>query len=68
MKVLDYGHIRPYYSLCSGCGATLEFDKRDIKNSNKCDARGPSYDKYVVCPVCNKIIYEHSWRKFVEDL
>jgi predicted nucleic acid-binding Zn ribbon protein len=68
MKILDYGHINPHYAHCSLCGATLEFDMRDVIKSNKCDACGPSYDRWVNCPVCGVAIYEHEWRKCKEDL
>lgn len=68
MKVLDYGHINPHYARCSLCRATLEFDLRDVIKSNKCDANGPSYDRYVNCPVCGVAIHEYEWRKCREDL
>jgi transposase len=68
MKVLDYGHINPHYARCNMCGATIEFDMRDVIKSIKCDACGPSYDRWVNCPVCGVTIYEHEWRKCKEDL
>ncbi len=68
MKVLDYGHINPHYAHCSLCRAVLEFDMRDAIKSNRCDASGPSYEKYVNCPVCGAAIYEYEWRKNREDL
>lgn len=68
MKVLDYGHVNPHYAKCDKCRATLEFDMRDAIKSNECDANGPTYARYVNCPVCGAAIYEYSWRKCVEDL
>jgi hypothetical protein len=41
---------------------------RDVIKSIKCDACGPSYDRWVNCPVCGVAIYEHEWRKCKEDL
>ena len=70
MKVYEYGHIKPMYAFCSGCGAILEFVKRDAKMSNMCLAKGPQCngkDYVVICPVCGRAIYEHSWKTFAEE-
>jgi uncharacterized protein with PIN domain len=71
MKVLEYGHIKPMYTLCTGCGATLEFVQRDAKMHKVCLANGPQHDgrdHYINCPVCGKVIFEHSWAKSVEEI
>ena len=65
MKVYQYGHIKPQYAFCSGCGAILEFVEKDIHMSRKCLTRGPQHDGtdcYVMCPICGKIIYEKYFR------
>ena len=65
MKVYQYGHIKPQYAFCSGCGAILEFVESDIHMSKKCLTRGPQHDgtdRYVMCPCCLKAVYEKYFR------
>jgi uncharacterized protein with PIN domain len=71
MKVLDYGFIKPMYTVCVGCGATLEFVQRETKMNKVCLASGPQNDgrdRYINCPICGKVIFEHSWAKSVEEI
>lgn len=71
MKVVEYGYILPFYAFCTGCGAVLEFTKRDAKMSNICLAKGPrndGRDYMVACPVCGRILYEHSWKTSKEEV
>lgn len=71
MKVLGYGHIKPFYAFCTGCAATLEFPRREARISKLALAKGfqnDGKDYYIVCPVCGKFIYEQAWKDQVEAL
>lgn len=71
MKVLSYRHIKPLFAFCTGCGATLEFVRKEASMSKIHLARGPQNDGkdyFVTCPVCGKIIYENAWKNQVEAL
>lgn len=72
MKVLDYGFIKPMYTVCTGCGATLEFMKHEAKLHPAArltgDLQYDGRDYFVHCPVCSKVIFEHSWAKSVEEI
>ena len=71
MKVLSYRHIKPLFAFCTGCGATLEFARREASMSKLHLARGPQKDGkdyYIICPVCGKVIYENAWKNQVEAL
>lgn len=70
MKVYEYGHIKPMYAFCSGCGAILEFVRQDAKMSNMCLAKGPQNngkDYVITCPVCGRAVYEQSWKATAEE-
>jgi hypothetical protein len=70
MRVVEYGHIKPFYAFCHGCGAILEFSKTEARMSNISLQRGPQRDgkDYVVyCPVCRRAIYEKEWKETVEE-
>jgi len=71
MKVLSYCHIKPLFAFCTGCGATLEFVRREAKMSKIHLVNGTQNDGkdyYIICPVCGKIIYENTWKNQVEAL
>lgn len=71
MKVIEYGHIKPLYAKCNGCGAILEFVKKDTRMSNMHLARGPQHDgrDYIVnCPVCGRAIYEMDFYDTLSDV
>lgn len=65
MRVYEYGHIKPRYAFCTGCGAILEFDKTDLKMSNMHISKGAQYNgkDYVInCPVCGRAIYDGQFK------
>jgi len=67
MKVLSYCHIKPLFAFCTGCGATLEFVRREAKMSKIHLVNGTQNDGkdyYIICPVCGKIIYENTWKMY----
>ncbi len=65
MRVYKYGHIKPLYAFCRGCGAILEFNSRDSRMTNRCIAHGPEdvgRDRYVNCPVCGRTIFDGAFK------
>ena len=70
MRVVEYGHIKPRYAFCHGCGAILEFTKVDMKMSNIHLAKGPQNagkDYVVNCPVCGRAIYDGQFKDTPEE-
>lgn len=61
MKVYKYGHIKPKYVFCHGCGAILEFTPADQRVSNRSLQKGLQNDgkDYIIkCPVCTRAVYD----------
>lgn len=70
MRVLEYGHIKPRYAFCPGCGAILEFNKSDMRVSITALHKGFQNDgkDYVVnCPVCGRAIYDANFKDSPEE-
>lgn len=70
MRVVEYGHIKPRYAFCNGCGAILEFNKTDMKMSNMHLAKGPQHngkDYCVNCPICGRAIYDGMFKDSAEE-
>ena len=64
MKVIVYGHIKPMYAKCHGCGATLEFPSREAKPSHSRVShgfQGDGHDYYINCPMCGRAIFDKEW-------
>lgn len=51
VKVIKYGKKRRI--TCSNCGASLEFEKDDLKNVR---TGVDVYEQQIVCPACNEIV------------
>ena len=49
MRIVKYGRIKPTLITCHGCGAELEYCKRDIQVV--------ACTPFVRCPVCGKAIH-----------
>lgn len=64
MKVYEYGHIKPMYAFCSGCGAILEFNSRETKKTNRC-IEGKYH--YINCPICGRVIFDGNFKASPED-
>lgn len=65
VKVLEYGHIKPLYAFCRGCGAVLEFSSHETKMTNRCLANGPQdngRDRFINCPVCGRVIFDGEFK------
>lgn len=65
MRVYSYGHIKPLYAFCRGCGAILEFSSKESKVSRYCLANGPQddgRDYFIMCPVCSRVIYDRDFK------
>ena len=61
MRVVEYGHIKPRYAFCTGCGAILEFNKTDQRLTNMALHHGivnDGKDWMIICPVCTRVIYD----------
>ena len=70
MKVIEYGHIKPLYAFCSGCGSILEFTARESKMSNLHISKGPQdngKDYFIVCPVCGRVIFDKDYKATLEE-
>lgn len=70
MRVIEYGHIKPAFAFCSGCGAIIEFERKEARMSNIAMQKGRQHDgkdSLVNCPICGKAIYEKDWKESVED-
>lgn len=68
MKIIEYGHLKPQYTKCTKCGATLEFTRADLTLSIIHISKGPQHDGrdyFINCPVCRHKIYDGH---FVETL
>ena len=65
MKVVEYGHIKPKYVFCHGCGAILEFTPADQHISNRSLQKGIQNDgkDYIIqCPVCTRATYDSDFK------
>lgn len=70
MVVVKYGHIKPMYAFCAGCGAILEFNKSDQRMSNKTLQNGlqnNGKDFFITCPVCSRVIYELDFKESQQE-
>jgi uncharacterized protein with PIN domain len=70
VKVFKYGHIKPAYAFCVGCGAVLEFERKEGKMSKIALQKGRQHDGkdcFVNCPVCGRAIYEKDWEESVDN-
>lgn len=70
MKVYSYGHIKPMYAFCSGCGAVLEFNKSDQRLSNIALHKGfqnDGKDWVIKCPVCTRAIYDRDFKESPDE-
>lgn len=70
MRVYEYGHIKPMYAFCSGCGAILEFNKSDQKVSNTALHKGfqnDGKDWVIKCPVCTRAIYDRDFKESPDE-
>lgn len=70
MKIIKYGHIKPIYAFCRGCGAILEFTKADTKISNIALSKGlqnEGKDFIVICPCCRRAIYDEQFEDSPEN-
>lgn len=54
MRIVSYGHIKPKFMACSGCGAELEYLPRDIETMRP---GTPHAKNFVRCPVCGHITW-----------
>ena len=65
MRVYQYGHIKPLYAFCTGCGAILEFDKQEQCLSSIAVHKGLQHggkDYVIKCPVCSRAIYDRDFK------
>jgi hypothetical protein len=65
MRVYSYGHIKPMYVFCRGCGAVLEFNSREVRLTNYCIAHGAQddgKDYFIKCPVCSYTLYDKDFK------
>jgi hypothetical protein len=70
MRVYEYGHIKPMYAFCPGCGAILEFNKSDQRLSNIALHKGlqnDGKDWVIKCPVCMRAIYDCDFKESPDD-
>jgi predicted nucleic acid-binding Zn-ribbon protein len=70
MRVVKYGHIKPMYAFCPGCGAILEFDKSDQRLSIVALHKGlqnDGKDWLIKCPVCTRTIYDGNFKDTAEE-
>jgi hypothetical protein len=70
MRVREYGHIKPMYAFCSGCGAILEFDKSDQRLSIVALHKGlqnDGKDWLIKCPVCTRTIYDCDFKESPDE-
>ena len=70
MRVVKYGHIKPSYAFCRGCGAILEFTKSDSEMSFMNIRNGPQgegKDYVVKCPICSRAVYDGEWKDSPEE-
>ena len=70
MRVVEYGHIKPRYAFCAGCGAILEFNKTDQRLTNMALHHGLANDGkdwMITCPVCTRVIYDRDFKDTPEE-
>ena len=70
MRVVQFGHIKPMYAFCRGCGAILEFAAMEAKMSNKriqLGLQGNGRDYYINCPCCHRVIFDEDWKASAEE-
>lgn len=71
MKVIEFGHIKPLYTQCKGCGSVLEFYKREASLSPIHLHRGPAndgYDYYITCIACGRKIHDLFWKSDKDEV
>ena len=70
MRVIEYGHIKPKYVFCHGCGAIFEVTPADQCVSNRSLQKGLQNDgkDYIVnCHVCGRAIYDGQFKDTSEE-
>ena len=70
MRIVEYGHIKPKYAFCRGCGAILEFTAAESSLSKLTLQKGHQNngkDCFVRCPACSRVIYDGEWKDSVGE-